>query len=328
MRAIVCNAFGPPENLVLQEVDVPPLSADEVRIKVIAAGVNFPDALMIEGRYQLKPPLPFVPGLELAGEIIEIGAAVKTFKPGDRVMALASRGYGAFAEQAVARAVEIAPIPPGIDDVTAAGFYVVYGTAYHGLVQRAALRAGETVVVLGATGGVGLAAVEIASALGARVIAVGSSQEKLRAAQNKGATELLSYLEGDLGRRVKALTDGKGADICLDTLGGDAFDEMSRAMSWEGRLLVVGFTSGRIPRLPVNLALLKGYQLAGVSWGAFVSRSPQINAVNFEVLAELIKDGRIKPQVAGTYPLEQVAQALNDLTSRRTIGKLVITMSS
>ena len=243
-------------------------------------------------------------------------------------MALTSSGYGAFAEEAVAIAVEAVPIPNDVDYVTAAGLYAAYGTSYHALVQRGALRPGETLVVLGATGGVGLAAVEIGVALGAKIIAVGRSEEKLAVAKARGADTVLSYAEENLGRQIKELTGGKGADVCLDTVGGTAFDEMSRAMNWNGRLLVVGFTSGAVARLSVNLPLLKGYQLVGSYWGAFVTRSPEMNAANFRELVNLLRGHRISPYVSATYPMERVADALNDLMSRRTVGKLVLTVSS
>ena len=327
MRAMVCNEYGSPDRLAEQDVETPSLLADEVRIRVGAAGVNFPDTLIIQGKYQLKPPLPFIPGFEVAGEITAIGSQVKSHSVGDRVMALTSSGCGAFAEQAVAKAHEVVRIPDGVDDITATALYTAYGTAYHALVQRGQMRPGETLVVLGASGGVGLAAVEIGVALGARVIAVGRSLDKLRIAREKGATEILSYSDGDLRHRIKELTNGKGADVCLDTLGGDAFDAMSRAMNWDGRLLVIGFTSGVIPRLAVNLLLLKGYQVIGVYWGSFVSRSPELNAANFEVLARMLKQGQIRPHVSKTYPLAQVGDALRDLSSRNTIGKLVITVA-
>ncbi len=327
MRAMVCNEYGSPDRLAEQDVETPSLLADEVRIRVGAAGVNFPDTLIIQGKYQLKPPLPFIPGFEVAGEITAIGSQVKSHSVGDRVMALTSSGCGAFAEQAVAKAHEVVRIPDGVDDITATALYTAYGTAYHALVQRGQMRPGETLVVLGASGGVGLAAVEIGVALGARVIAVGRSLDKLRIAREKGATEILSYSDGDLRQRIKELTNGKGADVCLDTLGGDAFDAMSRAMNWDGRLLVIGFTSGVIPRLAVNLLLLKGYQVIGVYWGSFVTRSPELNAANFEVLARMLKQGQIRPHVSKTYPLAQVGDALRDLSSRNTIGKLVITVA-
>jgi len=327
MRAIVCSEYGSPEMLAEQDLETPSLLADEVRIRVGAAGVNFPDTLIIQGKYQLKPPLPFVPGFEVAGEITAIGSQVKSHSVGDRVMALTSSGYGAFAEQAVAKAHEVVRVPDGVDDVTATALYTAYGTAYHALVQRGQVCSGETLVVLGASGSVGLAAVEIGVALGARVIAVGRSLDKLRTAQEKGATVILSYSAGDLRSRIKELTNGKGADVCLDTLGGDAFDAMSYSMNWNGRLLVVGFTSGVIPKLPVNLLLLKGYQVMGVYWGSFVTRSPALNAANFEVLARMLKQGQIRPYVSKTYSLDQVGDALRDLSSRNTIGKLVITIA-
>lgn len=328
MRAVMCSEYGPPERLTLQDVEVPVLGSDEVRIEVHAAGVNFPDTLIIQGLYQLKPALPFVPGFEVAGVITELGSAVIDRKVGERVMALTSSGCGAFAEVAAAKSANTVLIADGVDFVVAAGLYTAYGTAYHALVQRAALQPGETLVVLGATGGVGLAAVDIGVALGARVIAVGRTQQRLAAARAKGAHELVAYGDGDVGRSIKGLTGGRGADVCLDMLGGEAFDQMSRTMNWQGRLLVVGFTSGVIPRLPVNLALLKGYQLVGVYWGEFAARAPRINADNFQQLARLVADGRIHPEVSATYPLERVADALNDLRSRSSTGKLVLTLSA
>jgi len=323
MKAVLCTHFGPPDELVIGELPAPPMGPDEVRIRVDAAGVNFPDTLILQGKYQLKPPLPFAPGFEVAGTITEVGARVTTRKLGDRVMALTSSGYGAFAEEAVAKAVETVAIPDDVDDATATALYTAYGTAYHALVQRGRLRAGQTLVVLGASGGVGLAAVELGAALGARVIAVGRSEAKLALARARGAAEVIAYEEGTLGARVKALAKD-GADVCIDMLGGTAFDAMSRAMAWEGRLLVVGFTSGVVPKLPVNLALLKGYELVGVHWGSFVTRAPAANADNFTELARMLRAGTIRPHIGGRYSLDRVSAALTDLLGRRTAGKLVV----
>jgi NADPH2:quinone reductase len=325
VKAILCSHLGPPSYLTVGDVEPPALARDEVRIRVGAAGVNFPDTLIIEGKYQLTPPLPFTPGFEVVGEIIELGADVKDRSLGNRVMALTSCGYGAFAEQATARASETVLIPDAIDDVTAGALYVAYGTAFHALVQRGALKPGETLVVLGGSGGVGLAAVEIGALLGARVIAVGRSEEKLKLAKAKGAAETIIYSGGDLVRVIRHMTAGAGASVCLDTIGGTAFDEMSRAMAWEGRLLVCGFTSGTVPKLPVNLVLLKGYQLVGVFWGSFVTRSPQRNRENFDQLLRWLSEGHLIPHIAASYPLERAADALYDLLSRQTAGKLMLT---
>jgi NADPH2:quinone reductase len=324
MRAVICHQFGPPESLVIGEVPCPQIRPNEVRIRVWAAGINFPDTLIIKGEYQLKPPMPFTPGFEVAGEIVELGAEVRNHAVGDRVMALTSSGCGAFAQEVAARAAEVVLIPGGIDYATATSLYTAYGTSYHALVQRGALRPGETLVVLGASGGVGLAAVEIGKALGARVIAVGRSEERLNVAIEKGADHAVSYADGDLRKRILELTDGRGADVCIDMLGGTPFHEMSRAMNWNGRLLVVGFTTGEIPKVPVNLALLKGYQIVGVYWGAFIVRDPAANAANFHELARLIGDGRICPHIAGRYSLDEVPQALQRMLSRETTGKLVV----
>ncbi|SRR5690554_3077684 len=322
MRAMICKEYGPPETLEYGELPSPELGKNDVRIRVHACGVNFPDTLIIENKYQVKPELPFAPGGEVAGEVIEVGEAVQQYKPGDRVMALT--GYGGFAEEVVTDANRAVPVPPGMDFVTAAGFSMVYGTSYHALVQRGQLKEGETLVVLGASGGVGLAAVEIGKALGARVIACASSDEKLQIAKDHGADELINYSSEDLKTRVKELTGSKGADVCYDPVGGDAFDAMSRSMNWNGRLLVVGFASGRIPQLPVNLALLKGYQLVGVFWGAFVGRDPKTNYKNFQHLFQLYGEGKLKPHVCRTYPLEKAPEALNDLLGRRVTGKVVL----
>ncbi len=324
MRAVLCHEFGPPDLLRIGETLLAALVPDAIRIKVVSAGVNFPDTLIIQGKYQKRPVLPFAPGFEVAGQIEEVGADVTLWQPGDQVVGLAIAGYGGYAEYADIRAREAVAIPAGVDAVTAAALYTAYGTAYHALIQRGRLVAGETVVVLGATGGVGLAAVDIATALGARVIAVGTSVDKLEIATQRGAAHALVFEDGSLTEKIRSLTGGRGADVCLDMVGGDAFAQMSRAMAWDGRLLVIGFTSGSIPSLPVNLLLLKGYAAIGVYWGRFVERSPETNSQNFDRLWQLLRDGQIAPHVHRTYSMEEARDALNDLLSRKTAGKLVL----
>jgi NADPH:quinone reductase len=327
MRAVVCNAYGPPDKLMIGDLPSPEPGSDEVRIEVWSAGVNFPDTLIIEGKYQQKPAMPFAPGFEVAGKIAELGSAVRGWQIGDRVMSLTSSGYGAFAEQAVARAAEVVPIPEGLDYATATALYTAYGTAYHGLVQRGGLKAGETLVVLGASGGVGLASVELGKALGATVLAVGRTEDRLSIARDKGADHLVSY-NGDLKARILELTDGKGADVCIDMLGGAAFAAMSRAMNWGGRLLIVGFTSGEIPQLAVNLTLLKGYSVIGVYWGQFITRDPVGHMANFKALGEMITSGKIRPYIGGLFRLDETPAALNTLLNRQVTGKLVINVRS
>lgn len=327
MRAVVCNAYGPPDKLIIGELPSPELGSDEVRIEVWSAGVNFPDTLIIEGKYQLRPAMPFAPGFEVAGMITELGSDVRGLQVGDRVMSLTSSGYGAFAEEAVARAAEVVPIPEALDYATATALYIVYGTAYHGLVQRGDLKAGETLVVLGASGGVGLASVELGKALGATVIAVGRTEERLLIARDKGADYLVSY-NSDLKTKILELTDGKGADVCIDMLGGSPFAAMSRAMNWGGRLLIVGFTSGEIPQLAVNLPLLKGYSVIGVYWGRSVAHDPVGHIANFKALGAMLESGKISPHIGGIFSLEETPTALNTLLNRQVTGKLVINVRS
>ncbi|BAU77157.1 NADPH:quinone oxidoreductase family protein [Metapseudomonas furukawaii] len=322
MKAVLCKAFGPADTLVLEEVASPEPKKNEVLIEVHAAAVNFPDTLIIEGKYQFKPPFPFSPGGEAAGVVAAVGEKVSHLKPGDRVMALT--GWGSFAEQVAAPAYNVMPIPKGIDFNSAAAFGMTYGTSMHALKQRANLKAGETLLVLGASGGVGLAAVEIGKAMGARVIAAASSAEKLEVARAAGADELINYSSEDLKERVKALTGGQGADVIYDPVGGDLFDAAVRAINWNGRLLVVGFASGRIPELPVNLALLKGASVVGVFWGSFAQRQPQDNLANFQQLFAWYAEGKLKPLVSRTFPLERAADAINCLASRQAVGKVVV----
>lgn len=322
MKAVLCKSFGPPSNLVLEEAANPVAKPNEVILDIHAAGVNFPDTLIIEGKYQLKPPFPFSPGGEAAGVIASVGEKVKHVKPGDRVMGLT--GFGSFAEQIAIDAMRVLPMPKDMDFVTAAGFSMTYGTSMHALKQRANIQPGETLLVLGASGGVGLAAVEIGKAMGARVIAAASSAEKLEVAKAAGADELINYSEVSLKDAVKELTKGQGADVIYDPVGGDLFDQAVRSINWKGRLLVVGFASGRIPEFPVNLALLKGSSIVGVFWGSFAAREPQTNLENFQQLFAWFSEGKLKPLVSLTYPLDQYADALEVLSSRKAVGKVVV----
>jgi NADPH2:quinone reductase len=322
MKAVLCKAFGPADTLVLEEVASPEPKKNEILIDVHAAAVNFPDTLIIEGKYQFKPPFPFSPGGEAAGVVAAVGEKVSHLKPGDRVMALT--GWGSFAEQVAVPAYNVMPIPKGIDFNSAAAFGMTYGTSMHALKQRANLQPGETLLVLGASGGVGLAAVEIGKAMGARVIAAASSAEKLEVAKAAGADALINYSEENLKERVKELTGGQGADVIYDPVGGDLFDAAMRAINWNGRLLVVGFASGRIPELPVNLALLKGASVVGVFWGSFAQRQPQDNLANFQQLFAWYAEGKLKPLVSQTFPLERAADAINALANRTAVGKVVV----
>ena len=322
MKAVLCKAFGPAESLVLEEVASPVAKKNEILLDVHAAAVNFPDTLIIEGKYQFKPPFPFSPGGEAAGVVSAVGEKISHLNIGDRVMALT--GWGSFAEQVAVPGYNVLPIPPAMDFNTAAGFSMTYGTSMHALKQRGNLQPGETLLVLGASGGVGLAAVEIGKAMGARVIAAASSAEKLAIAKAAGADELINYSETSLKDEIKRLTDGQGADVIYDPVGGDLFDQAVRAIAWNGRLLVVGFASGRIPELPVNLALLKGAAVVGVFWGSFAQRQPQENAANFQQLFGWYAEGKLKPLVSQVYPLSDTAQAINDLGQRKAMGKVVV----
>lgn len=312
------------ETLVLEEIASPEAKKNEVLLQVHAAGVNFPDTPIIEGKYQFKPPFPFSPGGEAAGVVTAVGEKVSHLKVGDRVMALT--GWGSFAEEVAVPGYNVMPIPASMDFASAAAFGMTYGTSMHALKQRANLQPGETLLVLGASGGVGLAAVEIGKAMGAKVIAAASSAEKLEVAKAAGADELINYSESNLKDEVKRLTGGQGADVIYDPVGGDLFDAAIRSIAWNGRLLVVGFASGRIPELPVNLTLLKGAAVVGVFWGSFAQRQPQDNAANFQQLFAWHAEGKLKPLVSHTFPLEQAAEAINTLGQRKAVGKVVVLM--
>lgn len=325
MRAVLCKEYGPPETLVVEDVPSPKPGKGQVKIGVHACGVNFPDTLIIEGKYQIKPEMPFSPGSEVSGEILEIGEGVSDYKPGDRVIGMT--GWGGFAEEVVADTKRIMPLPESMDYLTGAGFAMTYGTSYYALKQRGRLMPGETLLVFGASGGVGLAAVEIGKAMRARVIAGASTDEKLQVAKEHGADELLNYSKEKIRERVKELTDGKGADVIYDPVGGDAFDEAMRCINWDGRLLVIGFTSGRIPQAPANLILLKTISVVGVFWGNFTARDPKTNAENFQQLFRWHAEGKLKPLISAQYPLEKAADALHAILQRKVTGKVVLTPS-
>lgn len=324
MKAVLCKAHGPARDLVLEDVASPTPKKNEILLDVHAASVNFPDTLIIEGKYQFQPPLPFSPGGEAAGVVAVAGESAGGFKVGDRVMALT--GWGSFAEQVAVAAYNVLPIPEGMDFVTASAFGMTYGTSMHALRQRGQLQPGETLLVLGASGGVGLAAVEIGKAMGARVIAAASSAEKLQTAKAAGADELIDYSQNSLKDEIKRLTGGKGVDVIYDPVGGDLFDQAVRGLAWNGRLLVVGFASGRIPELPANLVLLKGAAVLGVFWGSFAQRQPADNAANFQQLFAWFAEGKLKPLVSKTYPLAEAGVAIGELAGRKAVGKLVVTV--
>jgi NADPH2:quinone reductase len=322
MKALLCKAWGGPETLVLEELPSPRPGPGEVVIDVKAAGVNFPDVLIIQNKYQVKPPLPFAPGAELAGVIKEIGAGVTGFAPGDRVIAMTT--WGAFAEECIARVGQLIRMPAGLDFATAAAFTLTYGTSWHALKDRGGLRAGETLLVLGAAGGVGLAAVEIGKALGARVIAAASSAEKLAVCRAHGADEAIDYSTEDLRARLKSLTGDKGVDVVYDPVGGPYAEPAIRSTGWRGRYLIIGFAHGEIPRIPLNLMLLKGSSLVGVYWGDWTRREPEAAAAGMTELLGWLEAGKLKPHLSGRYPLARAADALVGLASRRVAGKLVV----
>ncbi|WP_372884545.1 NADPH:quinone oxidoreductase family protein [Shimia sp.] len=322
MKAVMCEEFAAPEHLKLRDLEEPQPHAGGLRIRVEACGVNFPETLIIQNKYQFKPELPFTPGGEVAGVVDAIGEGVSGFEIGDKVMAMALTG--GYAEQIVVDAAAVRKRPETMSGETAAGFTMTYGTSMHALKQRARLQPGETLLVLGAGGGVGLAAVEIGKAMGARVIAAASSEDKLRAAQRAGADALIDYTTEDLRARLKELTGGRGVDAFYDPVGGEMFETCLRSLAWGGRALVIGFASGEIPKVAVNLPLLKGCDIVGVFWGAFRRQFPQEDARNFDELFAWYEAGRLSPQISRVYPLEQAGQALIDLTERKVVGKVIV----
>ena len=324
MKAVLCKQHGMPDTLVVEEVEAPAIKAGHVRVRVHACGVNFPDTLIIQGKYQFQPDLPFSPGGEVAGEIVEVAEDVKDLQVGTRVLGMT--GWGGFAEEVVVSAANVIAIPDAMDYVTASGFLMTYATSYYALKQRGQLKPGETLVVLGAAGGVGLAAVELGAVMGARVIAAASSEEKLALAKQYGAEQGIDYSKENLKTRIKELTGGQGADVIYDPVGGDYFEQAVRSIAWQGRALVIGFAAGEIPKFPINLALLKGCQIVGVFWGAFNGREPLESQQNNRELLEMYGQGKLKPHVCQTFSMDQAGEALYTLMNRRAQGKVVITI--
>jgi len=322
MRAVLCREWGDPESLVVDDVASPAVGPTDVMIRVRACGLNFADTLQIAGKYQVRPPFPFTPGLEVAGEIAAIGAEVRERRVGERVMA-PTHG-NAFAEEVAVPADAAVPIPTSMDDVTAAAFPVAYGTSHSALTHRGRLQPGETLLVLGAAGGVGLTAVEIGKALGARVIAAAGGADKLAVARAHGADELIDYTTESIRDRVRALTGGQGADVVLDPVGGGAFEQALRAVNWDARLLVVGFAAGRIQAVPANIVLVKNISVIGVSWGAHGERDPAFVSRDLVRLLHWWEAGQLKPLVAQRFPLAEIAGAMRALLSRRHAGKIVL----
>ncbi len=322
MKALVCHAFGPIENLRVEDIPVPEPGPGQVRVRVRAAALNFPDALIVQGLYQVKPAFPFSPGAELSGEISALGEGVKRFVVGDRV--IAASGHGGFAEECVVDASRLMPLFPGMSFEQGAALVLTFATSLHALKDCAHLKAGETVLVLGAAGGVGLSAVEIAKAMGARVIAAASSPEKLALAKQVGADELIDYSKEDLKKRVDELTDKKGVEVVYDPVGGPYSEPALRATAWRGRFLVIGFAAGEIPKLPLNLALLKERSIIGVYWGDSTGRHPAEHLANLHDLATWFAQGKIKPVISETVGLDGAADAIKRIANRQVKGKVVV----
>lgn len=324
MRSLRSHTPGGPETLQLDELEDLSSRKGEVVVQVDACGVNFPDLLIIEDKYQFKPARPFAPGGEVAGTIIDVGEGVGHLQAGQRVLAIC--GWGGFAEQVAIDARRVFPIPDELDSVTAATMLYTYGTVLHALQDRAKLSEGETVLVLGAAGGIGLAAVELASVMGATVIAAASTEDKLTLCRHKGAAHTINYVQDDLRERVKALTGKKGVDVVVDPVGGHHAEAALRCMGWDGRYLVIGFAAGGIPKLPFNLPLLKGSSVMGVFWGGFVEREPSKNMQNLVKLLEWMKRGKIRQHIYREYRLEEAPQALRDMADRKVQGKAVVVL--
>jgi NADPH2:quinone reductase len=323
MKAVVCRQWGEPETLSVEEVSSAPLGLREARLRVEACGVNFADILMVGGKYQVKPQFPFTPGLEAAGEIIELGAEVTHLRVGQRALAVLRNG-GGYAAEIVVNADAVVPIPDAMDYVTAAAFPVAYGTSHFALTHRGHLKAGETLLVLGAAGGVGLTAVEIGKQMGARVIAAAGGPDKLAVAREHGADEIIDYRSESIRDRVREMTAGRGVDVVYDPVGGDAFDQALRAVNWEARMLVIGFAAGRIQAVPANLILVKNISVIGVVWGAQAERDPVLISRNLAELLRWWEAGKLKPLVAKLFPLAAAGEALTALLSRRHAGKIVL----
>lgn len=324
MKAVICREFAPLDKLTIEDVPSPEVGAGEVKIKVRAAGVNFPDVLMVQGLYQMKPDFPFSPGLEVAGDVIAVGEGVKNYKEGDRVIGVLN--YGGFAEEVCAPAPMTLPMPDNMSYEHGAAFPITYGTSHVALWDRAQIKVGETLLVLGAAGGVGLTAVEIGKLLGANVIAAASTDEKLALAKEYGANHLIKYTEENLRDSVKKITGGQYANVIYDPVGGDTFDEAIRCVAWSGRYLVIGFASGRIPEVAINRLLLKNSSLVGVYWGAHALNAPHIMQQSFEKLLSWYAAGKLHPHIDAEYALDEAPQALMALANRQVKGKVVITL--
>lgn len=322
MKAVLCKHYGPPESLVIEEIEPLKAGKGQVVIAVKACSVNFPDTLIIQGKYQFKPEMPFSPGGEVAGIVKEVGEGVTHFKPGNRVIAFT--GWGGFAEEVVTEAARLLPMPDEMDFVTGAAFVMTYGTSIHALMDRAELREGETLLVLGAAGGVGLATVELGKIMGARVIAAASSDEKLAVCKQYGADDGINYDTEDLRERIRTITNGRGVDVIFDPVGGKYSEAALRNMAWKGRHLVIGFAAGDIPRIPLNLTLLKGCSIVGVFWGAFTEREYKRNEEHLRTLVSWFLEGKLKPHISAKYPLAQAPQALNEMLNRQVRGKVVL----
>ncbi|TNE41294.1 MAG: NADPH:quinone oxidoreductase family protein [Alphaproteobacteria bacterium] len=322
MKIMRVHALGGPENLTLDDIDPPIPAAGQLRLKVLACGVNFADGLLIAGKYQAKPELPFGPGSEVCGVIQEIGPGVQGFKVGERVIALT--GGNGFAEEVVVTSQAAFPVPDAMPCEVAAAFPIAYGTSHMALWQKARLQPGETLVVHGASGGVGLTAVEIGKAMGARVIATASSPEKLEIARSRGADELINSSEEDVRLRIKALTEGKGADVIYDPVGGAMFDASLRAINFNGRILVVGFASGTIPQIPANIVMVKNIDILGINWPNYRTHAPELLKASFEQLARWYADGLIKPLVSKVFPLSETRAAIEHVQARKAKGKVVV----
>jgi len=323
MRAVVCHEWGGIDRLTLGELPEPEAGPGEVLIEVTAAGLNFADLLIIKGEYQEKPDLPFAPGLEIAGRIARLGDGVGGFSEGQRVMATVS--HGGFAELAVAGADDVVALPDAVDDVTAAGFAIAYGTAYGSLQWATRLGSGETLVVHGAAGGVGLATVECGKVLGATVIGTARGRERLDVVTAHGADHVIDTNSEDIRERIKALTSGKGADVIFDPIGGDVFDASLRSLAWGGRLLVIGFAGGRVQQIPANILLVKNVQAIGFYWGSYRQHDPKRVQAGFRTLLDWASDKRIDPHVSMTFELAQFREALEALAARKSTGKIVLT---
>lgn len=324
MKAILCKEFGPVENLVLEEVPSPTAGPGQVVLSVKACGINFPDGLIVQGKYQTKPPLPFAPGLEVSGVIKEIGSGVIGLAVGQRVIAFP--GVGGLAEELAVDAGLVFSMPDSMDFVSAGGFLITYATSHHALKPRGKLKAGETLLVLGAAGGVGLTAVELGKVMGARVIACASSDEKLALCKEYGADEGINYTTESIRDRVKEITGGKGVDVVYDPVGGDLAEPMVRSLAWMGRYLVIGFAAGGIPKIPLNLLLLKSSSIVGVYWGAALKADPEAGRADVAELLDWYDQGKLKPCVSATYPLDRAAEAILHVTGRQTKGKVVVVM--